>query len=52
MDSYKVPLLTDVVHEIGSWAVKLKEPFMWNKDRFKPKTSELTATFSRDREYL
>ena len=47
-----IPLFTDVYHGIKNSYSKFIEPFRFDETKFPPKTNQLTATFSRDKEYL
>ena len=47
-----IPLFTDVYHGIRKSYSKFIEPFRFDEAKFPPKTNQLTATFSRDKEYL
>ena len=51
-ENVNIPLFTDIVHEAQSLYGKLREPFMWNREKIPSRKHELTATFSRDKEYL
>lgn len=52
VESFNVPIFTDVVHGVTSWVSRWKEPFMYDVNKFRAQKNELTATFSRDKEYL
>lgn len=52
VESLNIPIFTDVVQEVQSWVERAKEPFMWDRSKFRAKKYELTAVFSRDKEYL
>ena len=52
VEDFKIPIFTDVVHGITSGLSKFLQPFQWDEKKFKHRTNELTATFSRDKEYL
>ena len=47
-----IPLFTDVYHGIRKSYSKFIEPFRFDEAKFPSKTNQLTATFSRDKEYL
>ena len=52
VEDFKIPIITDVYHGIQSSLGKFMRPFMIDERKFKPRKNELTATFSRDKEYL
>ena len=52
VEKVNIPLFTDMVSEAQSLVEKLRVPFMWNSDKVPSRKHELTATFSRDKEYL
>lgn len=47
-----IPILGDVVQGVKSGLHKFSEPFMYDSRRLPPKNQDLTAEFSRDKEYL
>merc|ERR1719259_865713 len=51
-ENVNIPLFTDIVHEAQSLYGKLREPFMWNREKIPSRKHELTATFSRDKESI
>ena len=52
VEDLHIPLFTDVYHGIKNSYSKFIEPFRFDETKFPPKTNQLTATFSRDKEYL
>ena len=52
VEDFKIPIITDVYHGIQSSLGKFMKPFTIDERKFKPRKNELTATFSRDKEYL
>ncbi|XP_040571122.1 anoctamin-1 isoform X1 [Lepeophtheirus salmonis] len=52
MDSFRVPIFTDVVEGVQTTLDQFLQSFRVDQKLFKSKANELTATFSRDKEYL
>ncbi len=52
MEGLHIPLVTDAYERIKKSYSKFIEPFEYDHDKFKTRTNELTATYSRDKEYL
>jgi hypothetical protein len=52
VEELHIPLLADVYHGMKNSFSKFMEPFRCDEDKFKTKKNQLTATYSRDREYL
>ena len=52
MEDFRIPIFTDVYLGIQSSVSKFIKPFKLSEAKFKTRTNELTATFSRDKEYL
>ncbi|XP_059080629.1 anoctamin-1-like [Tigriopus californicus] len=52
VDEVKIPIFSDVVSGLQSGLHKFAEPFKYDENKFKTRVNELTATFSRDKEYL
>ena len=47
-----IPIIGDVVKGVRSGLSRFTEPFMYNQRKFPSKHQDLTAVFSRDKEYL
>ena len=52
VEDFRIPIVTDVVAGLTTTLGKLMRPFHCDERRFPTRTNELTATFSRDKEYL
>ncbi|QQP38003.1 Anoctamin [Caligus rogercresseyi] len=51
VDSFRVPIFTDVVEGVQTGIDQLFQTFKVDQKIFKSKENQLTATFSRDKEY-
>jgi hypothetical protein len=47
-----LPIIRDVVKGVKSGLNRFTEPFMYDQRKFTCRSQDLTATFSRDKEYL
>ncbi len=52
VEDFKIPIFTDVYQGIQSSVSKFVKPFKYDEKKFRTRRNELTATFSRDKEYL
>ena len=47
-----IPFIDDIVKGVKSGINQFTKPFMYNQKKFPSKSHDLTAVFSRDKEYL
>ena len=47
-----IPFIGEVVNQVKVGINRFVEPLMYNRDKIPPKNQDLTAVFSRDKEYL